>query len=90
MQIRERNEEGMGRDRKKKTYDLLGVVFGLSILFTIRTFFEGVFRDSSLIPLFIGFAVNRSQKTNNPTHKSALELFTIDRLHNNNLPRNSL
>ena len=44
----------------------------------------GVFRDSSLIPLFIGFAVNRSQKTNNPTHKSALELFTIDRLHNNN------
>ena len=67
-----------------QTYDLLGVVFGLSILFTIRTFFGGVFRDSSLIPLFIGFAVNHSQKTNNPTHKSALELFTIDRLHNNN------
>ena len=65
-----------------QTYDLLGVVFGLSILFTI--IFRGLFRDSSLIPLFIGFAVNRSQKTNNPTHKSAHELFTIDRLHNNN------
>ena len=39
-----------------------------------------MFQDSSLIPLFIGFAVNRSQTTNNPTRKSALELFTIDRL----------
>ena len=67
-----------------QTYDLLGVVFGLSILFTIRTFFGGMFRGSSLIPSFIRFAVNRSQKTNNPTHKRALELFTIDRLHNKN------
>ena len=66
-----------------QTYDLLGVVFGLYFIHH-QDIFWGVFRDSSLIPLFVGFAVNRSQKTNNPTHKSALELFTIDRLHNNN------